>query len=93
MNWLIRLGQWWENRKYAKKSEVIVELDSIKIELAVLIRKAHERMDVLEAESQVPSSAVKDLAIAKVRLDQLELYVGLKRDPKPEHIPGAPKIS
>jgi hypothetical protein len=51
------------------------------------------RLDVLEAEKQVPTTTAKELSMLKVRLDRIELLVGLKRDPVLTQLPNAPKIS
>lgn len=72
MNWIIRLGQWWEKRKSSSLSGRIAKL---------------------EEERQIPAPILKEIALLKMRLDQMELYVGLKREAKPEHVPGAAKIS
>lgn len=47
----------------------------------------------LENSMQIPQTIAKEIALLKIRLDQMELYVGLKREPRPEHIPGIAKIS
>ena len=51
------------------------------------------RFDVLEAEKQVPSTTLKEFNMLKVRLERIELLVGLKRDPVVSQLPDAPRIS
>lgn len=74
MNWIVRLGLWWESRRTVSHLE---------------FRKALER---LQSEVKPPQEVLKEFALINHRLNQVELFVGLKRDPKPEHVPGAPKI-
>lgn len=82
MNWIIRLGQWWERRRTVQW----VELSSVLSDLSM-------RIDVVEAEKQIPPAIAKDMAILKQQMDQIQLFIGLKREPQPTHVAGAPKIS
>lgn len=50
-------------------------------------------IEEMKKTSEIPSGITKEIVIQKVRLDRLELYVGLKRDPKPTEVPGAARIS
>lgn len=54
------------------------------LNLVIELSKKIERID--------NQSASKEIALLKIRLDQMELYVGSKREPKPEHVPGMAKI-
>lgn len=82
MNWIIRLGQWWERRRVVRWPESTVVLSDIS-----------KRLDVAEAERQIPPQVVRDMAILKQQMDRLELYVGLKREPSATHVAGTAKIS
>jgi|HubBroStandDraft_2_1064218.scaffolds.fasta_scaffold18379_7 hypothetical protein len=46
----------------------------------------------LRSEIQKPPADAKELMLMRARLDRLELYVGLKRDPTPQPVPGAARI-
>lgn len=70
MNWMIRLGQWMENRRCARQTDMVK----------------------LQEQLKAPPSLI-ELNRIKIRLDQLELYVGLKREPVATVVPGAPRIS
>lgn len=93
MNWLIKLGQWWENRRAIRKPD----LEEFKIMLLSMHKgfkeRIEEKVDSIKESNQIPQTIVKELALLKIRLDQMELYTGLKRDPKPEHVKGMAKIS
>lgn len=66
--------------------------DKIYETIASLITTVGALAEKVEA-NQVPQTVAKEFALTKIRLDKLELYVGLKRDPQPERIPDAPRIS
>lgn len=46
-----------------------------------------------QAEKHAPAPWVREVALLKVRLDKLELYTGLRRDPSPLEVPGSARIS
>jgi hypothetical protein len=77
MNWIIRLGQWWENRRPVKKSE-----------FELFKHNMHELMK----EAQKTGPAV-EIARLKMQVNRLELFVGLQREAKPVPTPDAPKIA
>lgn len=89
MNWLIRLGQWWEGRRIVRKPD----LEAAKDELRKIFHAWQAEWPKLEQRIALSPTAIKELALINARINQLELYVGLKREPKPEHVPGAAKIS
>jgi hypothetical protein len=70
MNFLIRLGMWWESRR----------------------KVSHVEMKKIIAGLRVSPETVAELARLDIRLSQIELYVGLKREPKPSAVPGMAKI-
>ena len=51
------------------------------------------RIEYLEAEKQVPSTTSKEMNMLKIRLDRIELLVGLKREPVITNLPDAARIS
>ncbi len=96
MNWLIRLGEWWESRRVLRKPdmEIILNLsrayaDVVKISLDAL----ESKILLVKDSQQIPTELIKEIKLINLRLNQMELFVGLKREPKPEHVPGAAKIS
>lgn len=96
MNWLIRLGHWWENRRAIRKPDY----DELVNRIEELRKTHYEHMEnvlnglhALEAQDKVPPQIVRDMAILKQQMDRMELYVGLKREPQATHVQGAPKIS
>lgn len=107
MNWLMRLGQWLENRRVLRKPDYdrlsqichqafkdqFLDVANEFLRIDKNQKELEERTVQLKDSNQIPSTIAKELALLKVRLDQTELYVGLKREPKPEHVPGAAKIS
>ena len=36
---------------------------------------------------------IQDMTLLKMRMDKVELYIGLRRDPSPLVVPGASRIS
>lgn len=99
MNWLIRFGQWCENRRVVRKPELrTLEIanQGIRERMATQAKRIQEIYDLLDPLTKslaISPTTLKELALINARLNQLELYVGLKREPKPEHVPGAAKIS
>lgn len=95
MNWVIRLGHWWENRRVLRKPDLNLlkelidytevhraqDYDKLQKEWAVVIGEYSRRIDDLEKEKTLPTSTANQLKMISHRLDQLELYVGLKREP------------
>lgn len=89
MNWLIRLGQWWEHRRAIRLDDLKYQWDQ-----TVKICKAlNDDMEALKSSSQIPAIVSKELATINARLNRIELLVGLKRDPQPISVNGAAKIS
>lgn len=74
MNWIVRLGLWWEAQRRVSHVE---------------FKKA---ITDLEGRLAMSPSTIKELALINARISQVELFVGLKREPKPEHVPGMAKI-
>ena len=117
MNWIIRLGTWWQSRRVLRKPDydAIIKIsheayteqfqdvanEFVRVdknqrdieERTVEIKKAIGSIAIELSENKVTQTILKEIMLLKARLDQLELYVGLKREPKPEHIPGSAKIS
>jgi len=58
-----------------------------------IANRLSEHINVLEAEKQVPSTASKEINMLKIRLERIELLVGLKREPVITNLPEAPRIS
>lgn len=99
MNWIMRLGQWWEERRIVRKPELDILEGCIKLQ-GDWIKTAQEnftliveKLRFLETHNKLPENIAKDLALLNVRLNRLELYVGLKRDAAPIEVPGSAKIS
>lgn len=83
MNIFTRLGLWWD------KPNVHQRLDTHLKTLEAIIM----RIEYLEAEKQVPSTTSKEMNMLKIRLDRIELLVGLKREPVITNLPDAARIS
>jgi hypothetical protein len=79
MNWMIRLGTWWQDR--AKRTEKALRCD------------VNARFDLIEQKLSKPSGIEKEVALLKIRMDRLELYTGLKREPVAVTLPGEARIS
>ena len=58
-----------------------------------LLDQHQQRLDVIEAEKRVPSTTMKEMQMLKVRLDRIELLVGLKREPVLQQVPDSARIS
>lgn len=78
MNWAIKLGMWLESRR--KVSHVDFKNE---------VKKLEEK---ISNSQKIPQNMAKELDMLKIRFDQLELFVGLKREPKPQHVRGMAKI-
>lgn len=93
MNVFYRLGAWWESRRKVLWDEHIEDIDKIES----LIKKQDTKIKALELgikESQtIPASIGNEIKALRARVDQMELYVGLRREKKPETVPGAARIS
>lgn len=104
MNWIIRAGQWWEKYRPVRRGmydrDVIHFFDQIADKATISdmagvftrLDVIENKMDVIESDLKSPPAA-KELALLKMRLDRMELYVGLKRDPVGVNLKNAPKIS
>lgn len=104
MNWIIRFGQWWEKRRALRRKDFEI-LNSTIVTMTQLLERnitsanaqvfknVLDRLEVLEAEKQVPSTTLKEFNMLKVRLERIELLVGLKREPVITNLPDAPRIS
>lgn len=94
MNWLIKLGQWWENRQVLRKTDLELIQEEYKRRSGLideLWRNLDNRTTVLET-AKISDSLIKELALIKVRLDRLELLTGLKREVAPSHVNGTARI-
>jgi len=93
MNVFYRLGEWWESRRKVLWDEHIDDIEK----LEAIIKKQNDKIKGLELgikESQtIPTSIGNEIKALRIRVDQMELYVGLKREKKPETVPGAARIS
>ena len=77
MNWMIRLGQWWEKRAVVRRPE----FDLFKHNLDEALKMVNK------------TSTAVELAKLKLQIDRIELYVGLKREPIAVTLPGEARIS
>lgn len=77
LNIFDKLSRWWEGRKVVRHSEFVGSLAKIN--------------QIIETDRKTAAAA--KIAEILVRLDRLELYVGLKREPKPVEVPGTARIS
>lgn len=93
MNWMVKLGNLWEDRRSVPRAEFLRRFSVFEGEIASRIYKLDQTVATLEAKEQIPSGVAKELALLKARQDRLELYVGLKREPKPVPVNGASQIS
>lgn len=93
MNWILRLGQWIEYRKVMRKPEIEKFFSEIRSEIESMDAMIKVELNNMRSDQKVPAGVARELALLNARLNQLELFVGLKRDPKPSHVPGAAKIS
>lgn len=85
MNWLIRFGQWWEDRRVLRKPDLKAVVDHV--------NDIVKTVDSLQEKQQIPPALSKEIALLSARLSHLELFVGMKREPQPQHVPGGAKIS
>jgi hypothetical protein len=104
VNLFVRFGNWLEARRVVRWPDLEAQYKALRLHdtnemktLEDLIIASNEglnkRITELQASAPViPQQVAKEMALLKVRLERLELYVGLKRDPKPEPVPGAAKI-
>jgi hypothetical protein len=99
MNWMIRLGQWWENRRKAYQhdfdivAKVVGDHSDQILWSSAKIGELEKAVMKLQDEMKLPSSTAKELSLIKIRLDKMELYVGLKREPTAVTLPGEARIS
>ena len=96
MHWLIRFGMWLDRRRVLRATD----LDTINENHArlssntlTLIKSLEKKIEDAQAAQQVPQAIAKEFALLKVRLDRLELLVGLKREPAAAEVPGAARIA
>ena len=89
MNWIIRLGQWFGARKSAKVTDLAILFET----MLAQEKRIDAQIAELKNSQTLPQQVAKEFALLNVRLNLIELYIGLKREPKAEHVAGAPKIS
>jgi len=89
VNWLIRVGQWWEARRPMRKHDFEV----MELAIGMQVQSFKEEMGKLKSSNQIPQTIAKEFALLNARLDRLELYVGLKRDPEAVRVPDSARIS
>lgn len=77
MNIFDRLSRWWEGRKVVRHSEFVGSLAKIN--------------QIIEMDRKTAAAA--KIAELLVRMDRLELFVGMKREQQPVAVPGAARIS
>ena len=70
------------------RKDVEVEISGLKHSIVALVA----RISAMEEANKQPQEFVKELKLLNLRLNQLELFVGLKREPKAVHIRGEAKI-
>lgn len=97
MNVFIRIGNWWESRRVLRKPDLEWIGLSMKAQtetVAGIIKGLENKIEVIEAEKQIPSTTLKEFNMLKVRLERIELLVGLRREQsQPTVTNGMPKIS
>lgn len=102
MNWMVRLGNWWEDRRSVPRAEFLRRFNALEGDVASQMTRfcdkesfssAMIRIEKLDEGQQVPTGVAKEIALIKARQDRLELYVGLKREPQPVPVKGAAQIS
>ena len=76
MNWMIRLGEWWEKRRVVRKPE----FDLFRHNLDQILKDINKTTTAVE------------LARLKLQVDRIELYIGLKREPVAVTLPGEARI-
>jgi hypothetical protein len=76
---MIRFGTWWQDR--ARRTE------------PALKQAVDARFEEILARINKPSGIEREVALLKVRMDRLELYTGLKREPVAVTLPGEARIS
>jgi hypothetical protein len=95
MNWLIRLGQWWEKRKSVRRPELELAYETLNLQAnhfnAQVTGLKNEIKEIKDTQ-QIPQTIAKELALIKARLDRLELLTGLKREPQAVSVKDAPRI-
>lgn len=96
MSWLSDLDRWFEQRRVMRRPDMdlFYAIEQKKTEaIAIIIKGLENKIEVLEVEKQVPSTTLKEFNMLKVRLERIELLVGLKREPVVSNLPDAPRIS
>lgn len=93
MNVFFRLGEWCENRRTVKKSELEVYRLTHQAQMSVVESNLSALDLAIKESAKVPTGTANELKAIRIRLDQLELYVGLKREKKAQQVDGAARIS
>jgi len=92
MNIFFRLGEWWESRRKIRTDEFHEFEDRNDARIDALSKNL-KALDLSIRESQtIPASIANELKAMRIRIDQRELFVGLKREKKPEAVPGMARI-
>ena len=102
MNIFTRFGNWLESKRALRKHD----LDDIALEFTSLresVKENYERQGAASLELirrlredmekiAVPQTVTKEMALTNIRLNRIELLVGLKRDPEAIKVPDTPRI-
>lgn len=95
MNWFIRIGLWWDRRRVLRAPDLDAIQENYTKQAAAtveLFKRLKKEIDDLKTAQQIPQAIAKEFTAIKIRLDRLELTVGLKREPTPLEVPGAARI-
>jgi hypothetical protein len=99
MNWLIRLGDWWERRRVVRKPEIVIAYETLKLQaerynakIKELENKWANMLREIKDSQTIPQTIAKEFALLNARMNAMELFVGLKREPGPVHVQGEARI-
>lgn len=68
-------------------------IDKIYARLNMSYNDLEKRMiDLMANQPDIPQRVIKEFALLNARMDRIELYVGLKRDPQPQQVPDTARI-
>ena len=88
MNLFIRFGEWLEGRKKISRRAVIEIYEN----LSKRDDEIEKRISMLPKQEDLNQKTLKEFALINVRLNRIELLVGLKREPEAVKVPHTPRI-
>lgn len=89
MNMFSKFGFWLECRRVLRQPD----LDHIALEFTSLKNEVENKINLLPKNEDMTQKTLKEFALINVRLNRLELLVGLKREPEALKVPDTARIS